>query len=446
MNIQTRAAQATKNRRGVMMAPLLVAVTVAAIVVIPIVRWCMAFINGTENINAQLEMKSIIQDYYARISAASYEDMQETIAANGTTWTEDVGGRYTLKVETSEAGKFENALCNLDETAGAYDQACMKADITLVSNADPSRTVGMQVTRIATPNPLAELADLIEAEGEKFANYYTKTEADAQYACPWDYHLVSGKCVPCPAPSNWKQYRSWNCTLATCSTGYKANSAKTGCTKITCPSGEILNGDICEPECHPEPNKQINQQIKNLETAYEEEENKSRPNQERLTLLRTQIKTYKSQRTEIAVGCQIIKCAQGSFPNESENACVALGEVFLATQEGASCPGSGCIQRGCPCGGLDYYFVNGNLVLIQGYYGIGTWASSDVSNLNCTGVGDLNTMSPNILVMNECATTNAYLLARTCAHLPKVDLPSGVLRAPSNTPYPGASLKRCGYQ
>ncbi len=249
MDMQTKAAQATRNRRGVMMLPLLAAVAVAAITIIPVVRWCMAFINGTENINAQLEMQSIIQEYYSKVSAASYEELQATIASKGTTWTEDVGGKYTLTVETSEAGKFENALCNLDEAAGAYDRACMKANITLVSKADPSRTVGMQVTRVATLNQLAELADKIEAEGERFADYYTKAEADAQYACPWDYHLVRGKCVACPAPSNWKQYRSGNCTLGTCSTGYKANAAKTGCEKITCPSGKVLRGDDCVTPC-----------------------------------------------------------------------------------------------------------------------------------------------------------------------------------------------------
>ncbi len=33
-----------------------------------------------------------------------------------------------------------------------------------------------------------------------------------------------------------------------CSTGYKVNSAGTGCTKITCPSGQVLNGDTCEDD------------------------------------------------------------------------------------------------------------------------------------------------------------------------------------------------------
>ncbi len=244
--MQTKAAQASKDRRGAMMAPLLVAVAVAAIAIIPIARWFIAFSHGTENINEQLAMQSIIQEYYSKVSAASYEEIKATIEAKGTTWTENIGGRYTLTVEVSDPGKFENAICNLDEAAGAYDRVCRKVNITLVSNADPARMTGVQVTRVATLNQFAELADKIEAETARFNDYYTKTQADANYACPLNYKLVSSKCVYCATPSGWKQYRDSSCALRTCSTGYKANSSHTGCTQITCPEGQELDGDTCK--------------------------------------------------------------------------------------------------------------------------------------------------------------------------------------------------------
>ncbi len=64
-------------------------------------------------------------------------------------------------------------------------------------------------------------------------------------ACATNYQPSNNVCVACPAPSGTKQYRSGDCTIGTCPTGKQANSARTGCVAITCPSGQTLVGDSC---------------------------------------------------------------------------------------------------------------------------------------------------------------------------------------------------------
>lgn len=237
--------QATgRNRKGTAMVSFLISLVVVAITILPITRWLIALSQGTGDLAERMEMRTILQEYWSRLNAASYDELQATIDAKGPSWTEDIGGRYTLTIETSDNGKFENALCNVAEAAGTGDRVCKKATITIVSKADPSLTAGVQVTRVAPLDRAAEVEKMITAQEDKFDGYYTKAAADAGYACPWDYYLAGTACVPCAFP-NWKQIRNGNCSLYTCPTGWKANAAGNGCEAITCSGRTYLSGDYC---------------------------------------------------------------------------------------------------------------------------------------------------------------------------------------------------------
>ncbi len=242
-----------KENNGFSLTSILVAVVIIGVLAFPMAKWFMSTAGniGTNEEKAaaqteKMDMQSIIQSYWQKMIDMSYDDFQ-AIASKETKRTEDLG-KYDLTIEFSGDSKYANALCNVGTAAGASDRHCRRANITLVSKRNPSIVESFQATRVqpaSLESKLLKLAKDLEDQGGKFKDYDTKTEADNKYACPWDYHLVNEKCVACAAPSNWKQYRSGNCTLGTCPTGKKANAARTGCEAITCSGRTSLSGDNC---------------------------------------------------------------------------------------------------------------------------------------------------------------------------------------------------------
>lgn len=232
------------NRKGFALVGVMAAVGFCTVVTFPILKWYLSLNEGINEMSSRMEMQTIMQNYWDNLNSASYDKIEEAIAAKGTAWTEDVGGKYALAVSFSEDSKYENALCKVAEVAGTDDRHCRRAVLTIVSKENPSLTESRQVTHVAPYSLIVDVGNKVKAWEDKFGDYYTKTESDEQFACPWDYHLAGGKCVPCDAPT-WKQYRNGNCSLYTCPTGQKANATGDGCEQIVCSGNLILEGDNC---------------------------------------------------------------------------------------------------------------------------------------------------------------------------------------------------------
>lgn len=233
-----------KEKKGFSLINILVAVVVIGILAIPMAKWVVGTTQSVATneqtmhyLKEQMEMQTFIQAYWDKMRDSSYDEFTNTINSKGTKWTEDVNGKYDLTIEFSMDSKYANALCNVGTVPDAADRHCRRANITLASKQNPSRVESFQATRISpalTDAMLFRLIADVMNEDDKFKDYYTKTEEDDRYACPWDYKMNADgtKCVPCEAPTGWNQYRNGNCTLGTCPPGKEANAKKDGCINI----------------------------------------------------------------------------------------------------------------------------------------------------------------------------------------------------------------------
>lgn len=233
-----------RGRRGMALLPVVIGVAAVGILVYPVLRWYFSMIQGTANLEDKLEMQIITQEYLGRINAATYDEIVQTVATKGSSWTEDVGGKYEVKYEIGDDGKFADAKCDTEAVIADGDRHCRTATITLVSKTGPTQVMNLSTISVATVGRIPEIQKKLSVQDDRFDEYYTKGDGDGHFACPWDYHLVGNKCVPCDAPT-WKQYRNGNCSLYTCPTGKKANATGDGCEQITCSSGYHLEGDYC---------------------------------------------------------------------------------------------------------------------------------------------------------------------------------------------------------
>lgn len=234
-----------RGRNGMALLPVVIGVAAVGLLISPVLRWYFSMIQGTANLEDRLEMQMITQEYLGRINAATYDELVQTAAARGGSWTEDVrDGKYEARIEIGEDGKFADAKCDTEAAIGDGDKRCRTATITLTSKSDPAQVMNLSTISVSVPSRIPEIQRRLSVQDDRFGEYYTKGEGDSHYACPWDYHLVGNKCVPCDAPT-WKQYRNGNCSLYTCPTGQKANAAGNGCEQITCPAGKVLDGDDC---------------------------------------------------------------------------------------------------------------------------------------------------------------------------------------------------------
>lgn len=243
-----------RGRNGMALLPVAIGVAAVGLLVYPVLRWYFSMIQGTANLEDKLEMQIITQEYLGRINAATYDEIVQTAAAKGSSWTEDVrDGKYEARIEIGEDGKFADAKCDTEAVIGDGDKQCRTATITLTSKLDPAQVMNLSTISVATTGRIAEIRRRITEENERFNEYYTKTESDGQFACPWDYKMNAAgtKCEACNAPT-WKQIRTGNCELFTCPTGQKANANYSACEPIICEEGKVLVGDNCKVVCNTE--------------------------------------------------------------------------------------------------------------------------------------------------------------------------------------------------
>lgn len=172
-----------KNRKG-QMTGTLIAVIAVAIVMIPVTKWLISMKTGTDDLETRLEMQSIMQDYWNQINEATYDEFQSSVAARGTTWQEEIGDKYTLTMEFSADGKYENASCSVGASVGSNERHCRNVTATIVSKENPALRVALEAARVSMPGESARLAAMeskLAANAARFGNYYTKTESDARY-------------------------------------------------------------------------------------------------------------------------------------------------------------------------------------------------------------------------------------------------------------------------
>ena len=236
-----------RGRNGMALLPVVIGVAAVGLLVYPVLRWFFSMTQGTANLEDKLEMQIITQEYLGRINAATYDELVQTAAVRGGSWTEDVrDGKYEARIEIGEDGKFADAKCDTEAAIGDGDKRCRTATITLTSKSDPAQVMNLSTISVATTGRIPEIQRRLSVQDDRFGEYYTKGEGDGHFACPWDYKMNAANtaCVPCDAPT-WKQYRNGNCSLYTCPTGQKANAAGNGCEQIVCPADKILDGDEC---------------------------------------------------------------------------------------------------------------------------------------------------------------------------------------------------------
>lgn len=237
-----------KARSGMALLPIVIGVAAVGLLIYPILRWYFSMVQGTANIEDKLEMQIIMQEYLSRINAATYDEIVHTIATKGNSWTEDVkDGKYEVKYEFGEDGKFADAKCDTEATISDGDKRCRTATITLTSKSDPTQVMNLSTISVSVPSRIPEIERRLAIEEERFKDYYTKTEADTNYACPQGYSLVSNRCQNCTRvrPTGYKYYYTGDCQPVRCPTGQKGNADRTGCEAIVCPSGKVLQGDSC---------------------------------------------------------------------------------------------------------------------------------------------------------------------------------------------------------
>lgn len=249
------------KRHSFGMIGIFVAILAVGLLMISITRLLLSMSQGIGNLSERLEMQSIIQDQWKQMNAGTYEDFEDIVAAKGSPWTQSFGSKYEMKVEFGGKGKYVDAACDSSGSVAETDRQCRKVTITIVSQALPDVMESLRMTRVSEPDEKALLIAIdnhIAANGNKFNDYFNKTEADARYIrygtagfdCPMHHkkNAAGNGCLACDGPANDMQYWSGNCEVSTCPSGQVANAALDGCEARVCPNATMLNtsGTDCE--------------------------------------------------------------------------------------------------------------------------------------------------------------------------------------------------------
>lgn len=191
MTIQNKLANKIKEKKGFSLLGILAGAIAFAILAFPMAKWIMQMgWNITENekklqkFSDRLEMQSIIQDYWQQMNSATYEDFETAVDNKGKKWTENIGNKYTVTIEFSNDGKYDNAVCKVDVPTAINDRHCRNVSLSIISKNDSSLVESLQTTRVSLANEsekLAELRNKLLELDSKFGQYYKKTESDSRY-------------------------------------------------------------------------------------------------------------------------------------------------------------------------------------------------------------------------------------------------------------------------
>lgn len=199
-----------------------------------------------EHRNGKLALQAILKDYWERLNAASYDELQAAIDTNGTTWTEKTGegDRYTITTSFSDTGKYVNATCYAGEP-GTDDRKCRKVSIQIndslngltqavnLTKADAAAGGSALESRLAALennfNSFKTSTDSkFSSTNAKFGDYYQKSEVNSKlgdFTCTAGREYDGSRCL-CPGYSIFNQ-SSQSCQE--CPANHRTNSAHTTC-------------------------------------------------------------------------------------------------------------------------------------------------------------------------------------------------------------------------
>lgn len=182
MTLQKKLANKIKEKKGITLIGILLGVVAFGVLAFPMARWLMKMTQETQELKNQTELQSIVQAYWSRVNAATYDEFQEAIAGRGTTW-DDTVGNYVLSIKFSADGKYNNGTCSVGTAAGAADRHCRKATITIRSKDNPSIKGTYSTVKISTFAESQVIKDLkakLAAINAKFASYNTSGQVNSK--------------------------------------------------------------------------------------------------------------------------------------------------------------------------------------------------------------------------------------------------------------------------
>lgn len=142
-----------KSRKGYSVLLVVLGIIVAGIAMLPITKWYLSLHAGMEDLDTRFEMQSIVQDAWNRLLAEDYDETTERIATKGSSYTEDIGDKWTLKYTYGSEGSYESAQCNTSVTPSDDDRKCRKVTISVEPKAGSGVTAkpySIETTRVAS--------------------------------------------------------------------------------------------------------------------------------------------------------------------------------------------------------------------------------------------------------------------------------------------------------
>ena len=170
------------SRKGYGMLGLLVAISALALMFAMFTKWYMGLSKTTEDPEEKLEMQSLVQDRLNQINALTFDELSEKISSSGTTWTEDVGGKYEIRIDFGEVGKYVDGACVEDSSSG---RPCRAVSLSVSPKDSPGVSQSIKTKKIATLSESEKIQNLknkVAAAEAKFSSYYTAAEINSKFA------------------------------------------------------------------------------------------------------------------------------------------------------------------------------------------------------------------------------------------------------------------------
>ena len=184
MKSQTKITKRIRNRHGIGMVGILVAVAAVGLLVVPISRWYLSLSDGAHHVAEQKEVQTLIRDYWDKLIILTHDEMQTALAVRGLSWLEDTSDKYDLKVEFSADGKYIDGSCSVGTAVGAGESHCRNVALSLTEKgalfAKAKAETVIVTTKTSSPR-LAAMESGITAHDSRFSQYYNKDEEDARY-------------------------------------------------------------------------------------------------------------------------------------------------------------------------------------------------------------------------------------------------------------------------
>ena len=249
------------NRKGYAIVAVLAAIAAAGILMVPLTRWFVSMSQGTEELEGKLALQTILKDYWERLNAASYDEIQAAIESKGPTWTEKTGegNRYTITTSFGDTGKYVDATCYAG-TPGTDERKCRRVSIQIndslngltqavnLTKADAAAGGSALESRLASlennfTSFQSSMNTFKSSTNSKFGDYYKKSEVNSKlgdFTCTGP-RIFNGDRCRCPGNQKYNPDRQ---SCDECSVNFYANNDQTEC--LSCGWGYYFDGSKCK--------------------------------------------------------------------------------------------------------------------------------------------------------------------------------------------------------